>query len=74
MISWPASRIVPDSIGNDPATAFSVVLLPEPLVPITTTKLPGSSVRSTPRSARTSSGVPGLNVLKTPCSSSSAIF
>ena len=63
VISRPASRIVPASTRNDPATAFRVVLLPEPLVPITTTKLPGSTVRSTPRRARTSSGVPGLNVL-----------
>ena len=63
VISRPASRIVPASTGNDPATAFRVVLLPDPLVPITTTKLPGSIVRSTPRRARTSSGVPGLKVL-----------
>ena len=38
-MSRPASRIVPASTLNDPATAFRVVLLPEPFVPITTTKL-----------------------------------
>ena len=71
--SRPASRMVPASMGNAPATALSVVLLPDPLVPITTTKLPGSIASSRPRRARTSSGVPGLKVFQTSHISSNAI-
>ena len=73
LISRPARRMVPASMRKVPATALSVVLLPDPLVPITTTKLPGSIVRSKPRKARTSSGVPALNVLQTPHISSNAM-
>ena len=46
-----------------PATAFSSVDLPDPLVPMTTTNEPSSIESVTPRSARTSFGVPALNVL-----------
>src|SRR5262249_11326480 len=70
--SRPASRIVPASTENAPATALRSVDFPEPLVPTTTRNEPSSSVRSTPRSARTSFGVPWLKVFATPRSSSTA--
>src|SRR5205814_9143492 len=63
--STPPTEIMPESRSNVPATALSRVDLPEPLVPITTTKEPFSTIRSTPRSARTSLGVPGLNTFLT---------
>src|SRR5262245_23431087 len=62
--------MVPASTGKLPATALSNVDFPDPLVPITITQEPSSIVRSIPQSAFTSFEVPGLNVLKTFCSSS----
>ena len=62
--SWPARRMLPRSTRNVPATAFSSVDLPEPFVPMTMTNEPGSMVRLTPCSARTSFGVPGWKVLR----------
>ncbi len=56
--SRPPSRIAPESGGVVPATQFSMVDLPDPLVPMTTTNDPSSTFRSTPASARTSLGVP----------------
>src|SRR4029450_6353840 len=64
--STPSSISVPASTGNPPATAFNKVDLPDPLVPMTTTNEPSLIERSTPLSARTSFGVPPLNVLKAP--------
>ena len=62
----------PRSTKNPPATALSSVDFPDPFVPMTMTNEPSSTVRSTPRSARTSFGVPALKVLKTLRSSSTA--
>src|SRR5215475_7638702 len=70
LISLPASEIEPESTGNDPATALSRVDFPEPLVPMMTTNEPGSTLRLTPSSARSSLGVPGLKVLRIVSSSS----
>src|SRR5262249_38403822 len=68
--SSPPMRIVPWSTKNVPATEFSSVDFPDPFVPITITNEPSSISRSIPCSERTSFGVPGLNVLRTPRSSS----
>src|SRR5512133_1645904 len=65
-----AKWILPSSSRNVPATAFSSVDLPEPLVPTTITNEPSSSFRSTPCSERTSLMVPALKVLRMPRSSS----
>src|ERR1035438_934723 len=68
--SRPASRMFPSSTGKVPATAFSRVDFPEPLVPMMITQEPSASSRFTPRKERTSFGVPGLNVFETPRTSS----
>src|SRR5512134_3669755 len=60
--SVPLTVMRPDSAISDPAMAFSRVDLPEPLLPRTTTKSPGSRVRSTPPSAVVWYGVPRLKV------------
>src|SRR5580765_6592823 len=62
-MSCPASLIVPVSAMNVPATALSRVDLPEPFDPMMVRNEAASSHSDTPRSARTSFGVPGLNVL-----------
>src|SRR5262249_49921680 len=59
----PERVSVPVSAKKVPATALSRVDFPEPFVPIMRRKEPGSRRSETPRSARTSFGVPGLNVL-----------
>src|SRR2546425_8655505 len=64
--SLPARQIVPVSTRNVPATALRSVDLPEPLVPMTMTKDPSVIVRSTLCRARTSFGVPALNVFEIP--------
>src|SRR5579862_3319941 len=64
--SRPASRMLPSSTRNVPATAFSRVDLPEPLVPMMITQEPAASSRFTPRSERTSFGVSALKVFATP--------
>src|SRR5215471_4358866 len=61
-MSFPAKLIEPLSTMNVPATAFSKVDLPEPLVPMMIRNEPVSSRSETPRRARTSLGVPGLKV------------
>ncbi len=61
--SVPSTIMLPASTRKVPATAFSSVDLPEPFVPMTMTNEPVSIVSVTPCSARTSFGVPGLNVL-----------
>src|SRR6266478_901048 len=61
--SRPARRMLPSSTKNVPATALRKVDFPEPLVPMMITHEPGSRVRLTPRSERTSLGVPELKVL-----------
>src|SRR5262249_58896981 len=58
-----ARLIEPVSTMNVPATAFSKVDFPEPFVPMMIRNEPVSSRSETPRNARTSLGVPGLNVL-----------
>src|SRR5260370_25044434 len=55
--------MLPSSTKNVPATALRKVDLPEPLVPMMITHEPGSRVRLTPRSERTSLGLPELKVL-----------
>src|SRR3954462_10904879 len=65
VISSPATEISPESMRNEPATAFSKVELPEPLMPIITMNEPSSTLTLTDCSARSSFGVPGLNVLLT---------
>ena len=60
---WPASMSLPASAMNVPATALSRVDLPEPFVPMMRRNEPRSSRSETSRNARTSLGVPGLNVL-----------
>src|SRR4051812_11264330 len=62
--SWPPRRILPESSGNVPATAFSSDDFPEPLVPRTMVNEPSPSSRFTPCNARTSFGVSGLKVLR----------
>src|SRR6266705_2989746 len=47
--------MLPSSTKNVPATALRKVDFPEPLVPMMITHEPGSRVRLTPRSERTSS-------------------
>ena len=47
--STPSMRMEPESIGNAPAMALSVVDLPAPFEPITVQKSPSSSVNETPR-------------------------
>src|SRR6266478_2914560 len=64
--SRPASRMVPSSTRNVPATAFSRVDFPEPLVPMMITQEPAASSWFTPRRERISLGVPELNVFATP--------
>src|SRR6188768_2385185 len=59
----PATKMRPASTKNVPATALSSVDFPEPLVPMMRRNEPVSSRSETLRSARTSFGVPGLNVL-----------
>src|ERR1051325_9373466 len=61
-MSLPAMRISPRSTMKLPATALSNVDFPEPFVPITMTNDPSSICSDTPRSARTSFGVPSKNV------------
>src|SRR6202045_4631189 len=56
--------MLPSSTKNFPATAFSSVDFPEPLVPMMMTHDPAVSSRLTPRSECTSFGVPGLNVFE----------
>src|SRR5579862_5924198 len=70
VMSRPPSRIRPLSSKNVPATAFSKVDFPDPLVPITMTNEPSSIARSTPCKAFTSLGVCAKKVLVTCCSSS----
>src|SRR6266851_7950970 len=55
--------MLPSSTKNVPATALRKVDFPEPLVPMMITHEPGSRVRLTPRSERTSLGLPELKVL-----------
>ena len=62
----PPTSIEPESIGNTPAMALRNVDLPAPFEPITVTKSPSSSVRSTPRRARFSLTLPGKKVFLTP--------
>src|SRR4029077_19776408 len=57
--------MVPPSPKNTPATAFSKVDFPEPLVPMMMTQEPAASSRFTPRRERTSLGVSALNVFAT---------
>src|SRR4051794_22856323 len=54
--------IAPPSTKKLPATALSSVDFPEPFVPMTMTNDPSSICSDTPRSARTSFGVPAKNV------------
>ena len=61
--SVPPMMIFPESTGQAPATAFSIVDLPAPFPPITVTKSPSFRWRSTPFKATFSLIVPGLNVL-----------
>src|SRR6267154_6296989 len=61
--SLPAMRMLPSSTKNVPATALRKVDLPEPLLPMMITQDPGSSLRLTQRSERTSLGVPPLKLL-----------
>src|SRR5207249_1112081 len=63
-------RMVPSSTKKLPATALRSVDFPEPFVPMTIRNEPASRIRSTPWSARTSFGVSGLKVLRTPRTSS----
>src|SRR5262249_8843757 len=62
-MSAPAMEIPPESIAKEPATALSRVDLPEPFVPIMTTKDPSDTSRLISHKARNSFGVPGLKVL-----------
>src|ERR1700716_4303069 len=68
--SRPAHRMVPSSTRNVPATAFSRVDFPEPLVPMMITQEPAARSRFSPRRERTSFGVSALNVFATPWISS----
>ena len=65
VMSVLSTEIEPASSSNAPEIAACSVLLPEPLVPITTVNEPGASASVTPASARTSLAVPGLKVLRT---------
>src|SRR4051794_68075 len=56
--------MVPVSTMKVPATAFSSVDFPEPLVPMTMRNEPDGKVRETSVSALTSLGVPGLKVFE----------
>src|ERR1044071_5658208 len=64
-MSLPAMVIAPRSTMKLPATALSSVDFPEPFVPITMTNDPSSIASDTPRSARTSLGVPSKKVFCT---------
>src|SRR5208337_736860 len=70
VMSRPARRTVPRSKKKEPATAFSNVDLPEPLVPMTTVKDPSWTLSVTPWRALTSFTLPGWKVLRTPLTSS----
>ena len=67
--SAPSIAIRPAVARAVPASALSSVDLPAPLLPITVTNWPCGIARSTPRSARVSSTVPGWKVTSTPWSS-----
>src|SRR5208337_5325286 len=69
-MSRPARRTLPPSTKKDPATAFSNVDLPEPLVPMTTVKDPSWMLSVTPWRALTSFTLPAWKVLRTPLTSS----
>src|SRR5262245_47622742 len=51
--SSPRNRIVPEVSGKRPLTRLTVVLLPDPLGPISPTISPSATVRSSPSTART---------------------
>ena len=59
VMSCPANSMRPRSTKKLPEMAFCRVDFPEPLVPMTTTKEPSSTLRSTPWRALTSFSVPG---------------
>src|ERR1044071_6205120 len=71
-MSSPSRYTRPSVSARLPAMALRRLDLPEPLVPSTTVKLPRSSTRSTPSSARTSPGVPRWNTWEIPSSRSAA--
>ncbi len=66
--STPPMVMVPESTGNTPAMALSMVDFPAPLPPMTVTKSPSSMVRFKPWRATFSLTVPGLKVFQTFCS------
>jgi len=73
VISFPPSTILPSSTGNTPQIAFSIVLLPAPLPPITVMKSPSLTVSSSPFNAIFSLIVPLLNVFLSPVISSISV-
>ena len=56
--SSPLMRILPESSASAPEMAFSMLLLPAPLEPMTTANSPVDSLRSRPSSATFSSDWP----------------
>src|SRR3984957_3313521 len=53
VMSRPSKRIRPDWAASSPMIAFSMVLLPAPLLPTSATTSPGSTSRLTSSTART---------------------